>query len=50
MIGIILLLMHLCSLRSLGEPYFDPIGPFHPRRFAALFKASDMRDPGPDAA
>lgn len=50
MIGIILLLMHLCSLRSLGEPYFDPIGPFHPRRFAGLFKASDKRGPGQDAA
>ena len=50
MIGIILLLMHLCSLRTLGDPYFDPIGPFRPRRFAGLFKASEMPGPGPDAS
>ena len=50
MVGIILLLMHLCSLRSLGQPYFEPIGPFRPRRFGMLFKAADLERPGRDAA
>ncbi|MEC9489026.1 MAG: spore germination protein [Halanaerobium sp.] len=26
--GILLLLIHLCSLRSFGQPYFQPFGPF----------------------
>ena len=50
MIGILLLLMHLCSLRSLGEPYFDPVGPFRPRKFGLLFKAADLNKSGQDAA
>jgi len=50
MIGILLLLMHLCSLRSLGAPYFDPVGPFRPRKFGLLFKAADLNKSGQDAA
>jgi spore germination protein KA/spore germination protein len=50
MIGILLLLLHLCSLRSLGQAYFDPVGPFRPRRFGMLFKPWDLRKAGQDAA
>jgi len=50
MIGILLLLAHLCSLRALGLPYFDPVGPFRPRRFGMLVKPSDLAKAGQDAA
>jgi len=50
MIGIFLMLLHLCSLRSLGQPYFDPIGPFRPKKVGKLFQASSIRHPGKDAA
>jgi Bacillus/Clostridium GerA spore germination protein. len=50
MIGILLLLMHLCSLRSLGQPYFDPIGPFRPRQFSLIVESADLRKSGQDAA
>lgn len=50
MIGILLLLVHLCALRSLGQPYFDPVGPFRPSRFGLLFKVSDLGNSGKDAA
>lgn len=50
MIGILLLLMHLCSLRSLGQPYFDPVGPFRPRQFSLIVESADLRKSGQDAA
>jgi len=50
MIGILLLLMHLCSLRSLGQPYFDPLGPFRPRKFSLIFKPDDLGRSEQDAA
>jgi spore germination protein KA/spore germination protein len=50
MIGILLLILHLCSLRSLGQPYFDPVGPFRQRRFGQLFIASSMNGTGKDAS
>jgi spore germination protein KA/spore germination protein len=49
MIGILLLLMHLCALRSLGQPYFDPIGPFRPRQFSLIVESADLRKSGQDA-
>lgn len=50
MTGILLLLRHLCALRSLGQPYFDPIGPFRPKRFGQLFLAPKLPEAGKDAA
>jgi spore germination protein KA/spore germination protein len=50
MIGILFMLLHLCSLRSLGQPYFDPFGPFRPRRVGQLFVSPSMRGPGNDAS
>jgi spore germination protein KA/spore germination protein len=50
MLGIMLLLLHLCSLRALSQPYFDPVGPFRPRRFDRLFRASDLVGTGHDAS
>jgi spore germination protein KA/spore germination protein len=50
MIGMLLLLLHLSSLRSLGQPYFDPIGPFRRKRISGLFQPSSIRDTGRDAA
>lgn len=31
LVGLIVLLLHLCSLRSFGVPYLSPIAPFHPQ-------------------
>jgi spore germination protein KA/spore germination protein len=50
MIGILLMLLHLSSLRSLGQAYFDPIGPFRPQRFKKLYAVHSVLDSGKDAA
>ncbi|NLP50095.1 spore germination protein [Bacillus sp. RO1] len=31
LVGLIVLLLHMCSLRSFGVPYLSPIAPFHPQ-------------------
>lgn len=31
LVGLIILLLHLCSLRSFGVPYLSPIAPFQPQ-------------------
>ncbi|MDQ0900672.1 MULTISPECIES: spore germination protein [unclassified Paenibacillus] len=37
MIGILLLLLHMMSLRSLGQPYLAPLGPLRPRQLRDVF-------------
>ncbi|WP_404470520.1 spore germination protein [Sutcliffiella horikoshii] len=31
LVGLIILLLHLCSLRSFGVPYLSPVAPFQPQ-------------------
>ncbi|CAN7321707.1 spore germination protein [Paenibacillus sp. LjRoot153] len=37
MIGFLLLLLHMMSLRSLGQPYLAPLGPLRPRQLHDVF-------------
>jgi spore germination protein KA/spore germination protein len=50
MIGILFMILHLSELCSLGQPYFDPLGPFRPKKMKRLFVASNIKGSGIDAA
>lgn len=43
MIGFLLILLHLCSLRSLGVPYLSPIAPLHPPQLGDVFVRAPLR-------
>ncbi|CAG7654272.1 spore germination protein [Paenibacillus allorhizosphaerae] len=42
MIGFLWIMLHLMSLRSLGQPYMAPIGPTRPRQFRDVFVRMPM--------
>lgn len=44
MIGSILLLLHLSSLRTLGQPYLQPVAPFRPKKMGEVFIRSPFKN------
>ncbi|UVI33628.1 spore germination protein [Paenibacillus spongiae] len=43
MIGYLLILLHLTSLRSLGQPYFSPLAPLHLRQLLDVFVRAPLK-------
>ncbi|PEF61478.1 spore germination protein [Bacillus cereus] len=43
MIGFLLIMLHLTSLRSLGQPYFNPLTPFRPRLLLDIFIRAPLK-------
>lgn len=43
MIGFLLIMLHLTSLRSLGQPYFSPLTPFRPKQLLDVFIRAPLK-------
>lgn len=43
MIGYLLMLLHLSSLRTLGQPYLSPVAPFLSRKNTDVFVRSPLK-------
>lgn len=43
MIGFLLILVHIFSLRSLGQPYMAPLGPLRPRQLRDVFIRAPLK-------